>query len=545
MPAGAISLYWRVFAVNASLLALIAILLIASPVTISAPIELAQALLIVFGLVVTLAANAFLLRRAFKPLERLAERMDMVDLLRPGQRLPVVRDDEVGRVVHAFNKMLDRLEGERQQSGRRVLAAQEAERIGIARDLHDEVGQVLTGVLLQLDSIAEAAPDHREDLDEAKSTVRRALDEVRRISSELRPEMLEHLGLVSALTDLTSTFGRVSNIQIERRFDQALPKLAPETELAIYRIAQESLTNIARHAQATHVTITLERAGDSVVLNVADDGRGFDGPPDEHGGLRSMRERALLIEGALAIKPAPEGGVEVRLEVPAASAGSAGGGLMPIPVVTRILVADDFPIVRSGLRKVLDAKHDLEVVAEAEDGHEAVEKAIAEDVDLVILDISMPRLTGIQAAAELQKRKPEIKTLMLSMHDSEQFLFEALKAGASGYVLKSGADTDIVDAVRAAMRGESFLYPSAVTSLVRDYVERGGRGEEQFDVLTPRELEVLKLIAEAYTSKQIATELFISIKTVERHRQNILDKLGMRDRVELTRYAIRRGLIQP
>jgi DNA-binding NarL/FixJ family response regulator len=218
---------------------------------------------------------------------------------------------------------------------------------------------------------------------------------------------------------------------------------------------------------------------------------------------------------------------------------------MPIPLVTRILIAVDFAVVRSGLRRLLDAKPDLEVVAEAADGHEAVEKALAEEVDLAILDVSMPRMTGIQAAAELHKRKPELRVLMLSMHDSEQFLFEALKAGASGYVLKSGADTDIVDACRAAMRGDSFLYPSAVTTLVRDYVERGGRGEEQFDVLTPRELEVLKLIAEAHTSKEIAQMLFISIKTVERHRQNILDKLGMRDRVELTRYAIRRGLIQP
>jgi DNA-binding NarL/FixJ family response regulator len=218
---------------------------------------------------------------------------------------------------------------------------------------------------------------------------------------------------------------------------------------------------------------------------------------------------------------------------------------MPIPLVTRILIADDHAIVRSGLKKVLDAKPDLEVVADAEDGAEAVEKALKEDIDLAILDVSMPRMTGIQAAAELHKRKPELKTLMLSMHDSEQFLFEALKAGASGYVLKSGADTDIVDAVRSAMRGDSYLYPSAVTTLVRDYVERGGRGEEQFDVLTPRELEVLKLIAEACTSRQIADALFISIKTVDRHRQNILDKLGLRDRVELTRYAIRRGLIQP
>ena len=177
---------------------------------------------------------------------------------------------------------------------------------------------------------------------------------------------------------------------------------------------------------------------------------------------------------------------------------------MPIPLVTRILIADDFAVVRSGLRRLLDAKPDLEVVAEAADGHEAVEIALKEDIDLAILDVSMPRMTGIQAAAELHKRKPEVRLLMLSMHDSEQFLFEALKAGASGYVLKSGADIDIVDACRAAMRGDSFLYPSAVTTLVRDYVERGGRGEEQFDVLTPRELEVLKLIAEAHTSKEIA-----------------------------------------
>ena len=215
---------------------------------------------------------------------------------------------------------------------------------------------------------------------------------------------------------------------------------------------------------------------------------------------------------------------------------------MPIPLVTRILVADDHPIVRSGLRKVLDAQPDLEVVAEAEDGAEAVKKALAVDVDLAILDVSMPRTTGIQAAEELSKRKPELRLLMLSMYDSEQFLFQSLKAGASGYVLKSDADHDIVEAVRRTMRGQSFLYPSAVSSLVKDVVERG---DEDFEVLTPRELQVLKLIAEAYSSKQIAQELVISVKTVERHRQNILDKLGMSDRVELTRYAIRRGLIQP
>jgi two-component system sensor histidine kinase UhpB len=317
VEARTVSLFWRIFAVNAGLLALIALLLVVTPVTIHAPPTLTEVLVIVAGLAVTVAANALLLRRAVAPLERLAQRMDTVDLLRPGQRLQVGRDDEVGRVVHAFNEMLDRLESERQRSARRVLAAQEAERVGIARDLHDEVGQLLTGVLLELNSIAEATPEHRREIDGTKETVRRALDEVRRISSELRPEMLEHLGLVSALTELTTTFGRVSGIDVERDLDPSLPKLAAETELAIYRIAQESLTNIARHSNASHVTVGLEHGPDSIVLCVGDDGRGFDGSkPEEHGGLRSMRERALLVGGALAIKESPRGGVEVRLEVP-------------------------------------------------------------------------------------------------------------------------------------------------------------------------------------------------------------------------------------
>ena len=216
------------------------------------------------------------------------------------------------------------------------------------------------------------------------------------------------------------------------------------------------------------------------------------------------------------------------------------------PLKTRILLADDHPVVRRGLRLVLDAEPDLEVVAEAGTGAEAVEHALDEDVELAILDIAMPRLTGLQAASEISRRAPEVRVLILSMHDNEQYLFEALRAGASGYVLKSAADRDLIEACRAAMRGEPFLYPRAVRALVRDFVERAERGERvRDDPLTPRELEVVKLIAEAMTSKEIADTLVIREKTVERHRANILEKLGMRDRVELTRYAIRRGLVAP
>jgi len=215
---------------------------------------------------------------------------------------------------------------------------------------------------------------------------------------------------------------------------------------------------------------------------------------------------------------------------------------MTVPLKTKILLADDHTVVRGGLRLVLDAQPDLEVVAEAGDGAEAVERALEDDIDLAILDVTMPRMTGLQAAAELSRRRPSLRTLILSMHENEQYFFEALKAGASGYVLKTAANRDLIEACRAAMRGEPFLYPAAVRALIRDYLNREETPE---DPLTPRELEIVKLIAEGHTSEEIAEMLFISKKTVDRHRANVLGKLGMRNRVELTRYAIRRGLVEP
>lgn len=220
--------------------------------------------------------------------------------------------------------------------------------------------------------------------------------------------------------------------------------------------------------------------------------------------------------------------------------------MTPIPLKARILLADDHAVVRRGLRLVLDAEPDLEVVAEAGDGAEAVARGLEADIDLVIIDISMPRMTGLHAVRELHARRPDKRILILSMHENEQYLYEALKAGASGYVLKTVADRDLVEACRAAMRGEPFLYPGAMTPLIRDYLERARTDQPLTDEpLTVREQEVVKLIAEGHSSKEIAETLVISDKTVERHRANILEKLGMHDRVELTRYAIRRGLVEP
>ena len=213
---------------------------------------------------------------------------------------------------------------------------------------------------------------------------------------------------------------------------------------------------------------------------------------------------------------------------------------------TRILVADDHALVRRGVRLILDGEPGLTVVAEAGDGAEAVALCRTHEVDLAVLDVAMPRMTGLQAARELSRLSSCPRVLMLSMYDNEQYFFESLKAGASGYVLKSVADRDLVDACHAAVRGESFIYPGVLSALMRSHLDRLRRGEAlPASSLTPREDEVLKLIAEGQSSKDIADTLFISLKTVEHHRANILRKLGMRDRTDLTRYAIRAGLVEP
>jgi DNA-binding NarL/FixJ family response regulator len=216
------------------------------------------------------------------------------------------------------------------------------------------------------------------------------------------------------------------------------------------------------------------------------------------------------------------------------------------PATTRILLADDHALVRRGVRLILDNEPDLTVVAEAGDGAEALALARAHDIDLAVLDVAMPRLTGLQAARELSRRSPATRILLLSMYDNDQYFFEALRAGASGYVLKSVADRDLVEACRAVVREEPFIYPEALTALMREYGQRAGRGQRlPGSVLSAREEEVVKLIAEGRSSQEIADLLVISVKTVERQRANILAKLEMRDRTQLTRYAIRAGLIEP
>jgi two-component system sensor histidine kinase UhpB len=311
------SLFWRVFVTNAALLVVAAIVLGVSPITVSWPIALTEAVVLTLGLVAMLVANALLLRPAFQPLEWLARRMGDVDLLRPGQRFAVAARGEILALVEAFNQMLERLEAERRESGRRAVAAQEAERKRVASELHDEVGQTMTAVLMLLARLQDAvAPERRRELADAQEAIRGSLEEVRRIAQELRPELLEHLGLVSALRALARTFAARTGIEVECRFAPDLPRLDREVELALYRIVQESLTNVARHAGATRVELSMGPQQGEVVVRVVDDGRGVHGPLREGGGVRGMRERAMVVGGELAITAAWAGGVEVRVNVP-------------------------------------------------------------------------------------------------------------------------------------------------------------------------------------------------------------------------------------
>jgi two-component system sensor histidine kinase UhpB len=310
-------LLWRVFVTNAAVLALAAAVLAAGPFTVSVPIAAAELLLLVVGVLVMLGLNLLLLRPAFAPLHALAEMMRRLDPLEPGRRAPVVGGPDVAALAVAFNQMLDRLERERRESVRRALTMQEEERKRIARELHDEVGQTLTAIMLQIETLSTGVPPELDQaVDELRETARMGAEDVRRIAKRLRPEALDELGLRSALAALTTAFAQQAGVQLDRRLERT-EGLTADQELVVYRVAQEALTNIARHAHASRADVALTQADGTVTLTVRDDGRGL--PPGAltaSNGIRGMRERALLIGGRIDIGPAAGGGTQITLHVP-------------------------------------------------------------------------------------------------------------------------------------------------------------------------------------------------------------------------------------
>jgi two-component system, NarL family, sensor histidine kinase UhpB len=313
-PASA--LFWRVFLLNALVLTLAAALLIISPATVSAPVSVREVGVLTVGLVVMLVVNAVLVRVGLRPLEGLTAVMQRVDLLRPGQRAAVSGTGDVAHLITTFNAMLDRLEAERSASAARALAAQEGERRRIAQELHDEIGQTLTAVLLDLKRAIDHAPEGlRDELRAVQEVTRAGLDEVRRVARRLRPGVLDDLGLTSALRALVAEFGRTTGVAAAADVADGLPALDGPTELVVYRIAQEGLTNVARHAGATRAEVAVTAEDGAVVLRVRDDGVGI-GAAGEGAGIRGMRERAVLIGAALDIDSTEGEGTEIRLTVP-------------------------------------------------------------------------------------------------------------------------------------------------------------------------------------------------------------------------------------
>ncbi|SDR19916.1 two-component system, NarL family, sensor histidine kinase UhpB [Thermostaphylospora chromogena] len=311
------ALFRRLFVFNGLVFTVGTLVLALSPATVSSPVLLTEVPVLIVGLGVILAVNAFLLRASLAPLEALTTLMRRVDLLGSSGRLTDSGNGDLTDVIDTFNAMLDRLEAERSTSTAHVLAAQEGERQRIAQELHDEIGQTLTVALLELKRVVDRAPQElREELHAVQETVRSSLDEVRQVARRLRPGVLEDLGLLSALSALAAEFSRASGVPVERRCDPDLPELSSEAELVIYRIAQESLTNVTRHAKASRVWLSLRAERDTVRLRITDDGCG--GVVDEGAGIRGMRERALLIGARLSIDSPPGEGTQVLLEVPLA-----------------------------------------------------------------------------------------------------------------------------------------------------------------------------------------------------------------------------------
>ena len=313
------SLYWRIFIINAVLLTVATLALALSPATVSSDLLLHEVVVLTFGLVLVLVLNLVLVRRTLDPLARLTEAMRGADLLAPRTRLvPGGGGREVLELTGAFNEMLSRLERERRESGRRAVSAQEQERRRVALELHDEVGQLLTGVVLGLDGLAATVPaDVRDRVGPLQDMVRDGADQVREIARGLRPESLEELGLRSALVGLTTGVADRSGLQVVRDIDTALPELSAETELVIYRVAQEALTNVVRHAGARRVEVALLHRDGELELRVSDDGTGIPpGAPGAGRGIAGMRERALYSGGALTVSPGPDRGTAVTLRVP-------------------------------------------------------------------------------------------------------------------------------------------------------------------------------------------------------------------------------------
>ena len=430
-----------------------------------------------------------------------------------------------------------------------VVEAQETERQRIARELHDATGQALTaialglrGMELQLERGTDTAVLTAQ-VREIKSFSTNALGELRQIISDLRPPILDDMGLVAALKWYVHGFEGRRGIAGTFILEGEPLRLPSEFETVLFRIAQEALTNVAKHAGASAVTVMLRFAPGTSACWSRTTGEASTPTLVDLGGwgLLGMQERASLLGGQCLIDSKPGEGTRVWTTV---SLPENRWRQTMTPV--KLLLVDDHEIVRAGLRMLFSAEPDVQIVGEAASGREAIEQVAKLAPDVVLMDVAMPDMNGIEATRRIKEAFPQVVVLALTMHEDEEYFFEMLSAGASGYVPKRAAPDDLLSAIRVVNQGEVFIYPSMARLLVRDFLRRAeDTAPSDAELLTPREHEVLGWIAEGLTNREIAERLVISVKTVDRHRENIMRKLNLHNRVELVRYAIEKGLIAP
>jgi PAS domain S-box-containing protein len=525
------------------------------------------------------------------PLDRSAEVPSILERIRGGEQiehLETVRRHKDGRLIDvsiSISPLRDgsgtisgtlsiahdigerkRLERERanhqQELTTRVLQAQEDERKRIARELHDETVQALTTLLINLDvaerSVREGTSLGDGALGRVRTIARRALDESRSLAHSLRPPLLDDVGLEAALDALAEECMQTYHLRVTRCAESgsdARRRLEPYVETVLFRVAQEALTNSCKHAAADTVRISLVVDDRAATLTVKDNGRGFDLRQIKASGSRSglgldgMRERAELVAGELHIDTALGRGTAVTLRVPIdrtlaadlpdrhedrAADGSTN-------MTTKVLLVDDHAMVREGLKIILEARPGIAVSGEAEDGRQALDMVQRVRPDVVVMDIAMPNLNGLDATRQLKRRFPEVKVLILTSHENRQYVTQIARTGAEGCLLKRSAGVELIEALETLRNGGRYVSPSIAGTLLADYrvrIDHGG-----VDLLTEREREVVQLVAEGHTNQGIARKLGISIKTVEAHRSNIMEKLGAADRTDLVKYAIRAGMI--
>jgi PAS domain S-box-containing protein len=470
-------------------------------------------------------------------------------------------------VAHVLAAAIERKRAEEERARHsqeltmRVLQAQEEERKRIARELHDETVQALSTLLVNLDLLepqALGSKAHTPEFERVRFIARRALDGARAIAQTLRPPILDDLGLVAALEALGAEYMHIYGTPVEITAEPVVlgERLIPEVEMTLFRIAQEALTNACKHANAGWVHVRLSISHGAVELIVEDNGKGFDfdhvAQPTWQGGfgLYGMRERSTLLDGKLTIDTGPGRGTRVTLVVPLYGKSRVMGDDehnvgedTRIGSDVRVLLVDDHAMFREGLRLVLDAQSGFAVIGEAEDGRQALKLVERLQPDVVVMDVAMPRLNGADATLQIKRRFPDVKVVILTTHENREYLVQIAKVGADGYVLKRSAGAELGQALKAVAQGQSYISPTIAGMMLDDYRVRIDQSGE--NLLTPREREVLQLAAEGLANQAIARQLVISIKTVQRHRDSIMRKLGAHDRTDLVKYAIRTGMITP